>query len=61
MRDEASPEIEKYVEKLYWVGIAKMGKLIKTLKNEHIEKAVMAGGLTKSHIHSKFKTLKIKA
>ena len=57
---EASPEIEQYVEKLYWVGIAKMGKLIKTLKSEHIEKAVMAGGLTKSHIHSRFKHLKLR-
>ena len=57
---EASPEIEQYVEKLYWVGVAKMGKLIRTLKNEHIEKAVMAGGLTKSHIHSRFKHLKLR-
>ncbi|KHE91697.1 MAG: UDP-2,3-diacylglucosamine diphosphatase LpxI [Candidatus Scalindua rubra] len=57
---EASPEIEQYVEKLYWVGIAKMGKMIRTLKNEHIEKAVMAGGLTKSHIHSRFKHLKLR-
>ena len=44
---ETSPEIEQYVEKLYWVGVAKMGKLIRTLKNEHIEKAVMAGGFDK--------------
>ncbi|MCP4266450.1 MAG: LpxI family protein [Candidatus Brocadiaceae bacterium] len=57
---EASPEIEQYVEKLHWVGVAKMGKLIRTLKSEHIEKAVMAGGLTKSHIHSRFKHLKLR-
>jgi DUF1009 family protein len=57
---EASPEIEQYVEKLYWVGVAKMGKLIRTLKDEHIEKAVMAGGLTKSHIHSRLKHLKLR-
>ena len=60
IKDEASPEIEKYVEKLHWVGIAKIGKLIKTLKDEQIEKAVMAGGLTKSHIHSKLKLLKFR-
>ncbi len=60
IEDEASPEIEKYVEKLYWVGIARIGKLIKTLKDEQIEKAVMAGGLTKSHIHSKLKLLKFR-
>jgi UDP-2,3-diacylglucosamine hydrolase len=60
IKDEASPEIEKYVEKLYWVGIARIGKLIKTLKDEQIEKTVMAGGLTKSHIHSKLKLLKLR-
>jgi len=57
---EASPEIEKYVNKLYWVGVAKIGKLIKTFKGEQIENAVMAGGLTKSHIHSKLKHLKFR-
>ncbi|MCP5007684.1 MAG: hypothetical protein GY941_27680, partial [Planctomycetes bacterium] len=30
IKDEASPEIEKYVDKLYWVGVARIGKLIKT-------------------------------
>ncbi|ODS31871.1 MAG: hypothetical protein SCARUB_03016 [Candidatus Scalindua rubra] len=59
IEDEASPEIEKYVEKLYWVGVARIGKLIKTLKDEQIKKTVMAGGLTKSHIHSKIKHLKL--
>ncbi len=58
IEDEASPEIEKYVEKLYWVGVARIGKMINTLKDEQIEKVVMAGGLTKSHIHSKLKHLK---
>ncbi|MFQ5964606.1 MAG: LpxI family protein [Candidatus Scalinduaceae bacterium] len=58
IEDEASPEIEEYVEKLYWVGVAKIGKLIKILKDEQIEKAVMAGGLTKSHIHSRLKHLR---
>lgn len=59
IKGEASPEIESYVEKLHWVGVAKIGKLIRTLKNEHIEKAVMAGGLTKSHIHSKLKLIRL--
>lgn len=60
IKDEASPEIEKYVDTLYWVGVAKIGKLIKTFKGEQIERAVMAGGLTKSHIHSRLKHLKFR-
>ena len=31
---ETSPEIEQYVEKLYWVGVAQIGKLIKVFKQE---------------------------
>ncbi len=60
IKGEASPEIEKYVDKLYWVGVAKIGKLIKTFKGEQIKRAVMAGGLTKSHIHSRLKHLKFR-
>lgn len=55
---EASPEIEQYVEKLYWVGVAQIGKLIKVFKNEQITKAVMAGGLTKTHMFSSFRNLR---
>ena len=40
--NETSPEIEQYVDKLYWVGVAQIGKLIKIFKDEHITKAVMA-------------------
>ena len=43
--NETSPEIEQYVDKLYWIGVAQIGKLIKIFKDEHITKAVMAGGL----------------
>lgn len=55
---EASPEIEQYVEKLYWIGVAQIGKLIKIFKQEHISKAVMAGGLTKTNMFSSLRNLK---
>ena len=55
---ETSPEIERYVEKLYWVGVAQIGKLIKIFKNEQITKAVMAGGLTKTNMFSSFRNLR---
>lgn len=55
---EALPEIEQYVEKLYWVGVAQIGKLIKILKQEHISKAVMAGGLTKTNMFSSWRNLR---
>jgi len=56
--NETSPEIEQYVDKLYWVGVAQIGKLIKIFKNEHITKAVMAGGLTKTNMFSSWRNLR---
>ncbi|MCF6156256.1 MAG: LpxI family protein [Candidatus Brocadia sp.] len=55
---ETSPEIEQYVEKLYWVGVAQIGKLIRVFKQEHISKAVMAGGLKKTNMFSSWRNLR---
>jgi DUF1009 family protein len=56
--NETLPEIEQYVDKLYWVGVAQIGKLIKIFKQEQINKAVMAGGLTKTNMFSSLRNLK---
>lgn len=55
---ETLPEIEPHVEKLYWIGIAQIGKLIKIFKHENISKAVMAGGITKTKIFSSWRNLR---
>ncbi|MGR3177036.1 MAG: LpxI family protein [Candidatus Anammoxibacter sp.] len=57
IKGETSKELEKYVEKFYWTGIAQMGKLINILKKENIVNAVMAGGLTKTNVFAKFMNL----
>lgn len=54
IKGETLGELDKYVERLYWTGIAQMGKLINILKKEGIINAVMAGGLTKTNLFSKF-------
>jgi len=56
--NETSPEIEQHVDKLYWIGVAQIGKLIKIFKDEHITKAVMAGGLTKTNMFSSWRNLR---
>ncbi len=55
---ETSPEIKDYVESLHWIKLAQLGKLIKCLKGEGVARAVMAGGLTKSKMYSRFPFLK---
>jgi len=56
--NETSPEIEQHVDKLYWIGVAQIGKLIKIFKDEHITKAVMAGGLTKTNMFASWRNLR---
>src|SRR3990167_9257746 len=55
--NETSPEIEQHVDKLYWIGVAQIGKLIKIFKDEHITNAVMAGGLKKTNIFCSWRKL----
>lgn len=57
IKGETLKELEGYVDKFYWVGIAQLGKLIKIFKNDGITNAVMAGGLTKTRVFSKFMNL----
>ncbi|MBI5125892.1 MAG: UDP-2,3-diacylglucosamine diphosphatase LpxI [Planctomycetes bacterium] len=57
---ETNPEIKHYVESLHWIKLAQLGKLIRILKQEGITRAVMAGGLTKSSMYSRFRFLKFR-
>lgn len=47
LKEEASPELEKSVDKLYWISIGELKSLIDIFKKEGIKKAVMAGRITK--------------
>src|SRR3990167_9064574 len=57
---ETKPEIKHYGESLHWIKIAQLGKLIRIIKQEGITKAVMAGGLTKSSMYSRYRFLKFR-
>jgi len=43
IREETDPSIEKVADKLTWVGIGQLGKMIRFFKREGVEKAIMAG------------------
>lgn len=55
---ETSPEIKHHVERLYWITLAQVGRLIKILKQEEVTRAVMAGGLTKTKMYSRWRHFK---
>ncbi|MEW6357594.1 MAG: UDP-2,3-diacylglucosamine diphosphatase LpxI [Planctomycetota bacterium] len=60
LRGETLPEIEQCADKVYWAGIAQLGKWIKLLKRENVTKAVMAGGITKAKMYSPFRILRFR-
>jgi DUF1009 family protein len=53
IRDETDPSIENEVERLTWVGIGQLGKMISFFKGEGVEKAIMAGQVKHVQIFSR--------
>lgn len=52
IREETDPAIEQLAERLTWVGIGQLGKLLRFFKNEGVEKAIMAGQVKHVQIFS---------
>ncbi len=59
IRHEASPELDQYVEKLHWCGVARLGRLIRILKSEGITRAVMAGKVRKTWMYTPLRILRL--
>src|SRR5437588_2370823 len=53
IREETDPAIEKIADRLTWVGIGQLGKMLRFFKNEGVEKAIMAGQVKHVQIFSK--------
>ena len=43
INEETSKELEEFVDKIYWLGVGELEKLLKILKEENICSVVMAG------------------
>lgn len=53
IREETDPTIELEVERLTWVGIGQLGKMIRFFKGEGVEQAIMAGQVRHVQIFSR--------
>lgn len=53
IREETDPEIERIAEKLIWVGIGQLGKMLKFFKAEGVDRAIMAGQVKHVQIFSR--------
>jgi DUF1009 family protein len=53
IREETDPEIEMLADKVEWVGIGQLGRMIRLFKNEGVDKAIMAGQVKHVQIFSR--------
>ena len=53
IKEETDADIESRVDKLVWVGVGQLGKLIRFFKAEGVEKAIMAGQVRHVQIFSR--------
>lgn len=51
IRHEASPELAGMVDRFYWAGVARLGRMIRCFKREGVGRVVMAGKVTKTVMH----------
>src|SRR5215471_9704940 len=59
IRDEAPPELAGLVDRFYWAGIARLGRMIRCFKHEGVRRAVMAGKVTKARMHTPLRWLRL--
>jgi len=52
IREETDKRIEEVADKVLWVGIGQLGRMISFFKNEGVEKAIMAGQVKHIQIFS---------
>ena len=52
IKEEAFPEIEHHAQRVHWMSLGQLGKLIKTFKSEGVSRAIMAGQVKHKQIFS---------
>ncbi|HYY58879.1 MAG TPA: UDP-2,3-diacylglucosamine diphosphatase LpxI, partial [Pyrinomonadaceae bacterium] len=52
IREETDPAIESVAERVIWVGIGQLGRMIRFFKREGVERAIMAGQVKHVQIFS---------
>ena len=49
---ETDPELERHVDRMHWVKIGQLNKLINAFKSDGVRNVVLLGGIKKTHIYS---------
>src|SRR2546427_534371 len=57
IREEAPQELAPLVERFYWAGLTRLGRMIRCFRREGVEKIVMAGKIHKVKMNTPFRLL----
>lgn len=57
--NEAPPELEGLVQRFYWAGVARLGRMIRCFKREGVTRAVMAGKVHKVVMHTPWRAFQL--
>lgn len=49
---ETDPELSDHVDRIHWIKIGQLNKLIQAFKGDDVRRAVMLGGIKKTHVFS---------
>jgi DUF1009 family protein len=58
IHDEAPPELVPLVDRFYWAGLARLGRMIRCFKREGVQQIVMAGKFHKVKMNVSFRLLR---
>ncbi|MBI3408089.1 MAG: LpxI family protein [Planctomycetes bacterium] len=59
IRHEAPHELRELVQRFYWTGVARMGRMIRCFKKEGVRQVVMAGKIHKTAMHQPWRWLRL--
>jgi UDP-2,3-diacylglucosamine hydrolase len=59
IRHEADPVLAQLVRRFYWAGVARMGRMIRCFRREHVRHVVMAGKIQKTRMHVSWRLLRL--
>ena len=60
VRHAASPELIGLVHRFHWTGVAQLGRVIRCFKRDGVQRAVMAGKIFKSVIHTRWRVWRLR-
>jgi DUF1009 family protein len=59
IRHEADARLATLVERFYWAGVARLGRMIRCFKRSGVERLVMAGKIRKSAMHTPWRVVRL--